>query len=50
MYVGKPKTKTCLDQVLDIAQDRSSQDSRTIKLQKEEFRFCDVGLKQLDPG
>ena len=36
MYVGKPRTKTCLDQVLDIAQDCSNQDSRTVKLQKEE--------------
>ena len=26
--------------VLDIAQDGSSQNSRTVKLQKEEFRNC----------
>ena len=39
MYVGKPRTNTCLgqdihilEQVLDISQDGSSQDSRTVKL------------------
>ena len=42
MYVGKQRTKTCLDQVLEIAQVCSSQGSRTAKLQKEEFRFCEV--------
>ena len=30
----------CLRIVLDIAQIDSSQDSRTIKLQKEEFSIC----------
>ena len=44
VYVGKPRTKTCLVQVLDIAQDCSSQDSRTVKLQKEDFRFCEARL------
>ena len=28
--------------MLDIAQDCSSQDLRTVKLQKEEFRFCET--------
>jgi len=30
--------------VLDIAYDGSSQDSRTVKLQKEEFRICQARL------
>ena len=42
MYVGKPKTKTCLGQVLDIVQDCSNQDSRTVKLQKEEASYCEA--------
>ena len=37
MYVGKLRTKTCLNKVLDIAQDYSSQVSRTVKLQKEDL-------------
>ena len=28
--------------MLDIAQDCLSQDSRTVKLQKKEFRFCEA--------
>ena len=34
--------KTCLDYVLDIANDNTSQDSRTSMLQKEEFNFSEV--------
>ena len=34
--------KTCLDYVLDIAHDSTSQDSRTLMLQKEEFNFSEV--------
>ena len=45
MYVGKPKTKTCLDYVLDIAQVCTSQDLRTVKLQKEKFKICEHLLK-----
>ena len=43
VYIGKLRTKKCLVQVLDIAQDCSSQDS-TVKLQKEEFRFYEARL------
>ena len=39
MYVCKPRTKTCLNYVLDIAQDCLSYDSRTVKLQKEEGNY-----------
>ena len=28
--------------MLDIAQDCTNQDSRTFKLQKEEFKFCEA--------
>ena len=41
VYVDKPRTKTCLDQVLDNAQDYTNQDSRAFKLQKGEFKFCE---------
>ena len=44
MYVGKPRTKTCLYQVLDIAQGCLSQDSRTDKLQKEDVSFYEARL------
>ena len=44
MYVGKPRTKICLDQVLDIAQGCLSQDSRTDKLQKENVSFYEARL------
>ena len=33
---------SCLRTVLDIAQVDSSQDSRTFKLPKEEFRNCEA--------
>ena len=33
--VGKPRTKTCLGQVLDIAQSCTSQDLRMYKLQEK---------------
>ena len=36
------ETKTCLDYVVDIAHDSTSQDSRTLKLQKEELTFSEV--------
>ena len=39
VYVGKPRTKTCLEQVLDIAQGDISQVSRTFKLQEKELKF-----------
>ena len=39
VYVGKSRTKTCLEQVLDIAQGDSSQVSRTFKLQEKELKF-----------
>jgi len=42
VYIDKPRTKTYLDYVLDIAQDCINQDSRTLKLQKEEFKFCEA--------
>lgn len=42
MYVGKSRTKTCLDQVLDFAQDCSSQELRTVKLQKEEVSYYEA--------
>ena len=31
--------KTCIDYVLDFAHDHTSLDSRTLKLQKEDFTF-----------
>ena len=34
--------KICLDYVLDIAHDSTSQDSRTVMIQKEEFNFSEV--------
>ena len=34
--------KTCLNYVLDIAHDSTSKDSRTLKLQKEEFTSSEV--------
>ena len=42
VYVGKPRTKTCLGQVLEIAQSGSCQDSRTYKLQENELKFCEA--------
>jgi len=36
VYVGKPRTKTCLEKVLVIAQSVSSQRSRIFKLQEKE--------------
>ena len=44
MYIGKPKTKTCLDLVLDITQDCTNQDSRAFKVQKGEFKFSETRL------
>ena len=44
VYVGKPRTKTCLEQVLDIAQGDSSQVSRTFKLQEKELKFNEAQL------
>ena len=41
--------KTCLDYVLDICHDSTSQDSRTLKLQKEEFTFSEVQSIELKP-
>ena len=34
--------KTCLEHVLDITHDSTSQVSRTFKLQEEELRFCET--------
>ena len=42
MYVGIPKTKTCLDYVLDIAQVCTNQDSKIVKLQKEKFKIYEA--------
>ena len=42
MYVGKSKTKTCLDYVLDIVQVCTNQDLRIVKLQKEKFKICEA--------
>ena len=42
MYVGKSRIKICLDQVLDIAQDCTNQDTRTFKMQKGEFKFWEA--------
>ena len=42
MYVSKPKSKTCLNYVLDIAHDSTNRDSRTYKLQKREVNFSEV--------
>ena len=44
MYVGKSKTKTCLDYVLDIVQVCTNQDLRIVKLQKEKFKICEARL------
>ena len=41
--------KTCLDYVLDICHDSTSQDSRTLKLQKEKFTFSEVRSIELKP-
>ena len=40
--VGKPKTKTCLGLVLDIAQSFTSQNSRMYKLQQIELIFYEA--------
>ena len=42
VYVSKPRTKTCLEQALDIAQGDTSQVSRTFKLQEKELNFSEA--------
>ena len=42
VYVGKPRTKTCLEQVLDIAQGCIGQNSRMYKLQEKELIFYEA--------
>ena len=44
------ENKTYLDQVLDIAQDCTNQVSRTFKLQKGEFIFCEARLNKNQIG